>query len=90
MLRATLKRDNGRHPPILPVISMFDARRKGHIMAREGRMSGFPLIPMASAIEQTAFRRAPIGTFAPNTEPARALDRLWRAVEIKLRDVQAA
>ncbi|NOW47018.1 cellulose biosynthesis protein BcsQ [Novosphingobium sp. SG751A] len=90
LLRRDLLRQNGRHPPLLPVLSMYDARRKGHRAAREGRMAPFPVIPMASMIEQTAFRRAPIGTFAPNCEPARALDRLWRAIEVKLMDEEAA
>ncbi len=90
MLRRDLMRDNGRHPPILPVMSMYDGRRKAHRMAREGAMEHFPVIPMASAIEQTAFRRAPISTFAPNSDSAQALDRLWRAIEVKLRDVAAA
>lgn len=84
LLRRDLLRHAGRHPPILPVLSMYDSRRKSHRLAREGRMADFPLIPMASAIEQTAFRRAPIGTFAPSCEPAQALDRLWRAIEWKL------
>jgi Mrp family chromosome partitioning ATPase len=30
------------------------------------------------------WRRAPIGTFAAASEPAQALDRLWRAIELGL------
>ena len=86
MLRRDLMREHGRHPPLLPVLSMYDARRKGHKAAREGRMAPFPIVPMASMIEQTAFRRAPIATFAPKSEPSQALDRLWRAIELKLQD----
>jgi chromosome partitioning protein len=89
LLRRDLRQGIGRHPPILPVLSMYDARRKGHRAAREGGMAEFPVVPMASMIEQTAFRRAPIGAFAAACEPARALERLWRAVEVKLRDVGA-
>lgn len=90
MLRRDLLRAQGRHPPILPVISMVDLRRKAHRAVLEGPLAAFPAIPMASMIEQTAFRQAPIGTFAPQSDAARALDRLWRAIEMKLRDQQAA
>ncbi len=90
LLRRDLMRHSGRHPPLLPVLSMYDARRKGHRLAREGRMAPFPVVPMASMIEQTAFRRAPIGTFAPKCEPALALERLWRAIEVKLQDAGVA
>ena len=86
MLRRDLLRFNGRHPPLLPVISMFDVRRKAHRMARDGRMAAYPVIPQSCLIEQVAFRRAPIGTFAPTSEPALALDRLWRAIELKLQE----
>lgn len=84
LLRRDLLRTYGRHPPLLPVLSMYDARRKSHRIARAGRMASFPVIPQSSLIEQTAFRRAPIGTFAPSSEPAQAMDRLWRAIEAKL------
>lgn len=84
LLRRDLLRCHGRHPPLLPVLSMYDVRRRAHRLAREGRMAAFPVIPQSSLIEQTAFRRAPIGTFAPNSEAAQSLDRLWRAIEVKL------
>jgi len=86
LLRRDLVRSHGRHPPLLPVLSMYDARRRAHRLVREGRMAQFPVVPMANMIEQTAFERAPIGTFAPTCDPAQALDRLWRAIEIKLKD----
>ena len=89
LLRRDLLRCHGRHPPLLPVLSMYDVRRKGHRIAREGRMAAFPVIPQSSLIEQTAFRRAPIGTFAPQSEPAQSLDRLWRAIEVKLWEERA-
>ena len=88
LLRRDLMRCHGRHPPLLPVLSMFDVRSKSHREAREGRMATFPVIPQSSLIEQTAFRRAPIGTFAPHSEASQCLDRLWRAIEVKLRAEQ--
>ena len=39
---------------------------------------------MNSAIEQTAVRRAPLGTFAAWTEVNDRLQRLWDAIEAKL------
>ena len=89
LLRRDMLRVHGRHPPLLPVLSMYDVRRKGHRIAREGRMASFPVIPQSSLIEQTAFRRAPIGTFAPNTDAAQSMDRLWRAIEVKLWEERA-
>lgn len=90
LLRRDLTQTQGRHPPILPVMSMYDSRRLAHRQAREGRMAPYPAIPASSLIEQVAFRRQPIDTFARHSEPAKALDRLWRAIELKLQDEGAA
>lgn len=70
--------------PILPVFSMYDSRREAHREAREGWMAPFPVIPAASQIEQSAFRRAPVGTFAPHSAASQAQERLWRGIELKL------
>lgn len=86
-IRADLTRNHQRHPPILPVLSMYDGRRKSHREVRESLPDHTPVIPMASPIEQSAFRRAPVGTFANSSEPSRALERTWRAVEAKLADL---
>ena len=86
-LRAEFARRDRRHPPVLPLVSMFDSRRKAHREARDGPMAGLPVIPAASPIEQMAFRRTPVGVFAPHTEASRALDRLWRGIESKLTDL---
>ncbi|MEY2943678.1 MAG: hypothetical protein RLY97_1692 [Pseudomonadota bacterium] len=90
LLRKDLTRNHPKHPPILPVLSMYDSRRTAHRMAREGRMASFPVIPNSSAIEQVAFRREPLGEFAKHSEAAQALDRLWRAIEHKMADLGAA
>ncbi len=86
-LRTEFARRDRRHPPVLPLVSMFDSRRKAHREARDGPMAGLPVIPAASPIEQMAFRRTPVGVFAPHTEASRALDRLWRGIEGKLADL---
>jgi len=87
MLEAVQKellRSHSHHPPILPVLSMFDARRRLHREVREGVAAGWPVVPMASQIEQVAVRQAPLGSFANWSEPSRALERVWQAVEAKI------
>ncbi len=84
MIREEILANHPRHPPILPVLSMYDARRKLHREVHTGFAAGWPVIPMSSAIEQTAVRRAPLGTFAAWTETNTRLQRLWEAIEAKL------
>jgi cellulose biosynthesis protein BcsQ len=71
------------HPPILPVLSMVDARRTLHRQAREEHPD-WPLIPFASAVEQCAVRQQPVGAFAPNSPAAKGFGQLWTAIERKL------
>lgn len=82
-IRDELSRNHKRHPPLLPVLSMVDARRRIHREVH-AEFPDWPVIPMASQIEQIAVRRAPIGTFAASSEPARALERLWAGIERRL------
>lgn len=71
------------HPPILPVLSMIDLRRTLHREARETNPR-WPVIPLASAVEQCAVERRPVGAFAPRSPAARAIAQLWTAIERKL------
>jgi cellulose biosynthesis protein BcsQ len=71
------------HPPILPVLSMLDLRRTLHRETREAQPK-WPMVPLASAIEQCAVRRQPVGAFAPRSPAARAFAQLWTAIERKL------
>lgn len=71
------------HPPILPVLSMIDLRRTLHREAREANPK-WPAIPLASAVEQCAVERKPVGAFAPRSPAARAVAQLWTAIERKL------
>lgn len=71
------------HPPILPVLSMVDMRRTLHREAREANPK-WPVVPLASAIEQCAVERRPVGAFAPRSPAARAFAQLWTAIERKL------
>ncbi|MDF8334305.1 ParA family protein [Novosphingobium cyanobacteriorum] len=84
-IRQEMLRSHHRHPPILPVLSMVDTRRKLHREVVSGFAAGWPVIPMASAIEQMAVRRKPIGAFAGWTEADYRLGKLWDAIEAKLR-----
>ena len=80
---AYLAREHGKHAPILPVYSMVDRRRLLHREALE-RDPEWPVIPMASAVEQMTVRRAPVGSFAAASPAGQALSRLWTGVERKL------
>ncbi|PKP89462.1 MAG: chromosome partitioning protein ParA [Alphaproteobacteria bacterium HGW-Alphaproteobacteria-14] len=71
------------HPPILPVLSMIDLRRSLHREAREANPN-WPVIPLASAVEQCAVERRPVGAFAPRSPAARTISQLWTAIERKL------
>lgn len=83
-LVAEAVRETGKgHPPMLPVLSMVDRRRVLHREAMAAN-PGWPVIPWASAIEQCAVRRAPVGVFARSSTGARCLGALWQAIERKL------
>jgi chromosome partitioning protein len=78
---------HGGRVPILPVFSMVDRRRTLHRVALEANPT-WPVIPMASAVEQMAVRRAPIGTFAGASPAAKAFETLWAGVERKIRQME--
>ncbi len=82
-VQAHLSSSAKQHPPILPVLSMFDARRNLHKQLRED-MPDWPVVPMASAIEQGAERQAPVGSFAARSPGAEAFASLWQAIDRKL------
>lgn len=83
-LVAAAVKDSGKtHPPMLPVLSMVDGRRALHRAALAANPD-WPVIPWASALEQCAVRRAPVGAFAPASPAAQAIEGLWRAIEAKL------
>ena len=85
-----LDREQRGHAPILPVYSMVDRRRLLHRQAIECD-TDWPVIPMASAIEQMTVRRLPVGAFAAQSPAAAAFTELWIGVERKLaRHAQSA
>jgi len=86
-VQAHLTASNKKHPPILPVLSMFDARRKLHKDLRE-EMPDWPIIPMASAIEQSADRQAPVGSFAGRSPGGDAFAALWQGIDRKIASIE--
>ena len=71
------------HPPILPVLSMVDRRRTLHREAAQEHPN-WPVIPLASAVEQCAVRQEPVGVFAPGSPATHGFRQLWTAIERKL------
>lgn len=84
MLRSELARHHHRHPPLLPVLSLYNGRRPLHRAVRQGQAASWPIVPHATQLEQVAVQRAPLGTFAPLSDAARALQRLYSGIEAKL------
>ncbi|MEO8723913.1 MAG: ParA family protein [Sphingobium sp.] len=78
-----LMQRGGQHAPILPVYSMVDRRRKLHRETLEENPT-WPVVPMASAVEQMSSRRKPLGEFARNSPAAHQFGHLWQAIEKRL------
>jgi cellulose biosynthesis protein BcsQ len=82
-VRTFLAEDEPGGPLLFPVFTMVDRRRLTHRAALEAD-AGWPVIPMASAIEAMADRHAPVGEYAPRTAAAEAFRHLWRRIEPEL------
>lgn len=80
---AHLKDNHKGHAPLLPIFSMVDRRRNLHIEATSANPD-WPRIPMASAVEQMAVKRAPVGVFAHRSPAGEAFHMLSGAIERKL------
>ena len=80
---AHLNEHHKGHAPLLPVFSMVDRRRNLHVSATSAKPD-WPRIPMASAIEQIALHRAPVGSFAHRSPAGEAFHMLAGAIERKL------
>lgn len=82
-IRNELARRPG-HPPVLPVLSMYDKRRKLHRWVRENAAANWPVIPQSSHVEQVAVRREPIAAFANWSPASKGFEQLHAALESKL------
>jgi cellulose biosynthesis protein BcsQ len=80
---AFLKQRHKSHPAILPVLSMFDARRRLHNETRDLHPN-WPVMPMASVVEQMGLRHLPVGEFAGASPSTQAIARLWSGIERRL------
>lgn len=78
-----LTRSGQKHPPILPVLSMVDLRRKQH---REtvAAHPDWPVITYASLMEQMATKRMPLPAFAAKSQQSEQIALLWRGIEKRL------
>jgi cellulose biosynthesis protein BcsQ len=70
-------------PAILPVFTLADRRRSAHRAAIAAEPN-WPVIPMASAVEEMADRRAAIGEYAPRSPAAAAIATLWTTIERRI------
>lgn len=70
-------------PALIPVFTMVDRRKTLHKSIVEA-MPDQLTIPYASAVEQMAVHRAPVGATVPNSAAALAFNTLWIAVERRL------
>jgi cellulose biosynthesis protein BcsQ len=77
---AALDRAFGGQVPMLPVHMMVDRRRALHAEALE-RDPDWPVIPMASAVENATAQRLPLGVAHPRSPAAAAFAQLWRTIE---------
>jgi cellulose biosynthesis protein BcsQ len=68
---------------VLPVHVMVDRRRRLHGEAVAAHPD-WPVIPMASIVEQMGDRRAALGQFAGSSAAARAFAALWQVIEKRL------
>lgn len=83
-VREEIAAQHGRHPPILPVLTMYNAQRPTERALRLTDMPTWPVVPMANQVEQAAASRQPVGAGARGSRVDRALERLWDAIEQKL------
>lgn len=75
-------------PVIMPVFNMVDRRRLAHRAAMAAEPA-YPIIPMASAIEEMADRHAPLGAYAPRSPATIAVTQIWAAIEKRLAKIKA-
>lgn len=76
-------RAENRRVSVLPIFSMVDRRRSLH-KAALAKQPNWPTIPYASAVEQMAEKRLPIGAFAPSSVAGQGFSALWQAIERRI------
>lgn len=86
-VRTELAHNHSSAPPLFPVLSMVDLRRKVHRQAVLDAKLDWPVVPLASDIERMAQERSPIDQFAPNGKGAKALARLHERIDQHMSDL---
>jgi len=71
--------------PVLGFLSMVDRRKAAHRAAaeslhRENTTVSDILVPSTVIVERMGAARAPVATYAPNSEAAQAYEKLWKRV----------
>jgi cellulose biosynthesis protein BcsQ len=84
-----IRSQHRKRPPVLPVFSMVDLRRKLHRTTLAAHPD-WNVIPYASVVERMSTERAPVSQFAPRHAAARAFTQLWAEVENCLISGEAA
>lgn len=84
-LRAHLRKRGLKKSQALGFFCMVDRRKKLHLqMCESAAEMPLPMlntaIPNSTFVEQMGLRRAPLMTYAPNSEPARAYVDLWSEI----------
>lgn len=78
-----IARDHGGLPPLLPVLSMVDRRKKLHREIVDERPD-WPVVPQASVVERMAVEQSPVVATARTSAASIAIVRLWARVEQRL------
>ncbi len=73
----------------LPFFSMVDRRKSLHAEVIASTRTQFPEllateVPYSSEIERMTLRRAPLGSYAPGSNPGRVYATLWREIESRM------
>jgi len=79
-VRAELAHNHPAPPPLFPVLSMVDLRRRAHRQAMLDSGLDWPVVPLASDIERMAQKRAPVDLFASSGKGARAMAQLFESI----------
>lgn len=82
-VREHIDRDHGGQPPLMPVFSMVDRRKKLHREIVEEHPD-WPVIPQSSIIERMSLDRMPLAAHAGSSLPVRAMNDMWHGIERRL------
>lgn len=82
-----LERHHERSPPLLPVITMVDRRKKLHCEF-VAEHPGWPVVPHASVVERMAVERSPVLAYARSSPASKAISDVWAGIQQILEGIQ--